>query len=126
MGSTRGTEHEGKERTWPHNCLLLLFDVLTAVSVKSTVFRVVPQCSSERDRCFGGIYTFHLQNARVSEAWYQQKAELTLRPASSGFLLGLGQTDICVLRHWRGKSWIIARGTEAKAFTRNVFFSSQE
>jgi hypothetical protein len=70
--------------------LLFLFEVLAATSVKSTVFRVAYPCRS--DISLGGIYSLHLQDRKVSEARYQQKAELNLWSAS-GFFLGLGQTD---------------------------------
>jgi hypothetical protein len=34
---------------------------LTAVALKSPVFGAVTPCSSEKARCFGGIYLLHLQ-----------------------------------------------------------------
>jgi hypothetical protein len=43
-------------------------EALMVATMRGTVFRVIPQCISERDRCFGGTYCLHLQGQRVSQA----------------------------------------------------------
>lgn len=44
------------------------FEVLTALMMKSTVFWVISQRSSERGRRLDGTYCLHLQGRRVSQA----------------------------------------------------------
>jgi hypothetical protein len=43
------------------------------MTVKSTVFRLVTLCSSERTRLFGGKYCLHLRGRRLSKARNQQE-----------------------------------------------------
>jgi hypothetical protein len=49
-------------------CRHVGFEVLTAVTVKSTVFWIVKPCISERARRFGETYLIRLQGWRVSKA----------------------------------------------------------
>jgi hypothetical protein len=44
------------------------FEVLTAMTMKSMVFRVVTPCSSEKARRFGGIYRLHRQCRKIIQA----------------------------------------------------------
>jgi hypothetical protein len=50
----------------------IVFDVLAAEAVKSTVFWVVLRCNSKRDQCFVGNYHLHLQGG-VNEERNQYK-----------------------------------------------------
>jgi hypothetical protein len=43
------------------------FEVITAVTMESTVFWVVMPCSSHRPRSFGGTYLLHLQGRRICQ-----------------------------------------------------------
>jgi hypothetical protein len=49
------------------------YEVLIAVNMKSTIFWFVMLCTSERDQHFGRTYHLHLQGFKVSKARNQQK-----------------------------------------------------
>jgi hypothetical protein len=62
-----------------------VFEVLTSVTTKGTVFRVLTPGSSKTFRRFGGTYHLTLQSQGVS----QVRNPLNLPPASASFLSGL-------------------------------------
>jgi hypothetical protein len=50
-----------------------IWEVITAVTMKTSVFWIVMPRSSETARCFEGIYRLHRHGQRVSQARNQQK-----------------------------------------------------
>jgi hypothetical protein len=47
---------------------IFIFEVLTLVTLKNTIFCDVRPCSLTVYWCFGGMYCLHLQHKRVSQA----------------------------------------------------------
>jgi hypothetical protein len=48
------------------------FEILSAETVNSTIFRVVKQCSSERVRLFGGRNRLRLQGRKAKQVGNQK------------------------------------------------------
>jgi hypothetical protein len=68
----------------------MLFEVLTAVVMKSSIFRDITQRSPLKvNQYFGGIYRLHSQVPKKSQARKKSESRWQVKLSSAGFLLGL-------------------------------------
>jgi hypothetical protein len=66
------------------------FEVLTAVTMKSSIFwYITPCCSVKVNQRFGVTYRFHLQGRRIRQAIDQHELGRKQSMIHAGFLLGL-------------------------------------
>jgi hypothetical protein len=69
LARTESVETGGKYKIVVWSILLVGFEVLTVVVMKSTVFWYITLCSMLKvNRDFGGIYCHHVQGRRISQA----------------------------------------------------------
>jgi hypothetical protein len=69
---------------------MVVFEVLTAVVMESSIFRdITPRSPLKVNRCFEGICCLPLQVTRKSQAWKKSERRWQVKLSSAGFLLGL-------------------------------------
>jgi hypothetical protein len=84
----------------------VIFEVLTAVTMGSTVFSDVPSCSPvEIRRCFRGTHNFHPHGRRESEGGSQQEAGDKIVSA----LTSENEEATCCSETWMKFFWTIRR-----------------